>query len=578
MYKKCIFTLIVLCLAGSAYAVGLGAAATYSLDTSQVIRETSGFTSLDGTWSHDNGGDEWDGSAIGEGSPGGVSVIDGYLRIQETGDPRDHGFADPGSNRKITLAHDLGPEGASDTFLDDGATFFFRARLATDGPLDQLYPGGGAVTDFPAYGDGYLIHNEGKGNIIVRQESGGQMGFALTTVEENGVASGLMLSFLNGSEIGTDVDWDEGGTLNLIPLDPTVWHDYWITIQADNSGNGTHRIDVYVDGGSAHTFSVTSGLDQLYNGINYIALAVGSTGQSGAFDVAALQFAPGIIAHGPADGAAEVARDVVFSWVSSESASAYDVYLGTVFDDVNNADRTNPLGVLVAQGLQTNTYTHDELLEYGQTYYWRVDEIGAPPESEVIKGNIKSFTVLNYLTVVDDFEDYNDYPPDEIWNTWIDGYGDPTNGSSAGYPDPDFINGEHYVETLIVHSGNQSMPLLYNNSAGLSEVTRTLNADWTQGGVVTFTLFYRGDAANAVEPMYVALNGNNVVTNPEANAVLTTEWTKWDIPLQTFSDMGVNLANVGSMSIGLGNKANPVAGGSGVVYIDDIRLYLPEPL
>ena len=109
------------------------------------------------------------------------------------------------------------------------------------------------------------------------------MGFALTTVEENGVASGLMLSFLNGSEVGEEVDWDEGGTLNLIPLDPTVWHDYWVTVQADESGTGTHRIDVYVDGGPANTFLVTAGLDQLYAGINYVALAVTLVGWIGLF-------------------------------------------------------------------------------------------------------------------------------------------------------------------------------------------------------------------------------------------------------------------------------------------------------
>ena len=100
MCKKSILAVLIivigLCPAGSTYAVGLGEEATYSLDTSTIIRETSGFTSLDGTWSHDNGGDAWDGSAIGDGSPGGVSVIDGYLRIQDPGDPRDNGFPDPG--------------------------------------------------------------------------------------------------------------------------------------------------------------------------------------------------------------------------------------------------------------------------------------------------------------------------------------------------------------------------------------------------------------------------------------------------------------------------------------------------
>jgi hypothetical protein len=321
---------------------------------------------------------------------------------------------------------------------------------------------------------------------------------------------------------------------------------------------------------------VTAGDDSLFAGISYIALAVGSTGQSGAFDVAAFQFAPGVIAHGPAQGATEVARDAVFSWVASESASAYDVYLGTDFNDVNNADSTNPLNVLVSQGLQTNSYTHDELLEYGQTYYWRVDKIGAPPESEVTKGDVKSFTVLNYLIVVEDFEDYNDFEPYTVWNTWSDGYGVPGNGASAGYPDPDFIVGEHYVETLIVHSGNQSLPLVYDNSEMLSEVTRTLNADWTEGGVATLTLFYRGRADNAPELMFVAIDGV-VVNNDDVNAALIEEWTQWDIPLETLASQGVNLSNVGSISIGFGNKANPVVGGSGTVFVDDIRLYLPEP-
>jgi len=37
----------------------------------------------------------------------------------------------------------------------------------------------------------------------------------------------------------------------------------------------------------------------------------------------------------------------------------------------------------------------------------------------------------------------------------------------------------------------------------------------------------------------------------------------------------VNLANVTSITLGLGNRANPAAGGSGIMYFDDIRLYAP---
>jgi len=43
-----------------------------------------------------------------------------------------------------------------------------------------------------------------------------------------------------------------------------------------------------------------------------------------------------------------------------------------------------------------------------------------------------------------------------------------------------------------------------------------------------------------------------------------------NIDLQAF---GVNLANVNSITIGLGNSANPIAGGAGMLYFDDIRLY-----
>jgi hypothetical protein len=110
----------------------------------------------------------------------------------------------------------------------------------------------------------------------------------------------------------------------------------------------------------------------------------------------------------------------------------------------------------------------------------------------------------------------------------------------------------------------------------LSEVTRTLNADWTEGGVATLTLFYHGRADNAPEQMYVVVD-DVVVNNDDANAALVEEWTQWDIPLETLASQGVNLSNVGSMSIGFGNKANPVVGGEGHVFFDDIRLYLPEP-
>ena len=123
------------------------------------------------------------------------------------------------------------------------------------------------------------------------------------------------------------------------------------------------------------------------------------------------------------------------------------------------------------------------------------------------------------------------------------------------------------------------MPLYYDNSVGYSEATHTLTypRDWTEKGVNKLTIWFRGSSANAAETLYVALNGNAVVNHDNSNAAQINRWTEWTIDLQTFADQGVNLANVDTISLGLGNRANPLAGGSGTMYFDDIRLYPPPP-
>jgi hypothetical protein len=126
------------------------------------------------------------------------------------------------------------------------------------------------------------------------------------------------------------------------------------------------------------------------------------------------------------------------------------------------------------------------------------------------------------------------------------------------------------------HSGAQAMPLLYDNNLKFSEVTATLVSptDWTEQGVGNLSLWIRGDSSNNAERLYVAANGAEVYhENPDI--ALRTIWTEWVIPLQAFADQGVDLTNVNTLSIGLGDKNNVVAGGTGVMHIDDIRLYRP---
>ena len=132
-----------------------------------------------------------------------------------------------------------------------------------------------------------------------------------------------------------------------------------------------------------------------------------------------------------------------------------------------------------------------------------------------------------------------------------------------------------FTEQTIVHSGSQSMPFAYDNAAGKSEATLTLTdmRDWTVQGVNRLTIWYiRGSTGNDVEIMYVVLNGTAVVTNDNPNASAATNWSEWNIDLQAFADQGVNLANVNTITLGFGNRSNPVAGGAGLVIFDDIRL------
>jgi hypothetical protein len=266
------------------------------------------------------------------------------------------------------------------------------------------------------------------------------------------------------------------------------------------------------------------------------------------------------------------------SWSPGDNASGHDVYFGTDRDVVANADASDTTGIY--RGRQGDTvYTPPEGVEWGGgPYYWRIDEYNN--DATISKGNVWSFTVADYLTV-DDFEDYNDWEPSRIFETWIDGWGTTTNGSTVGYAEPDFPAGGHHVETNIVHGGSQSMPYFYDNNFKYSEATMTLvwPRDWTEEGVGVLSLWLYGDAANAAERMYVNLNGIATVYHDNPDAALIDTWTEWTIDLQEFAAQGVNLTNVNTISIGFGDKNNLQAGGSGMVLFDDIRLYrlAPEP-
>jgi len=97
----------------------------------------------------------------------------------------------------------------------------------------------------------------------------------------------------------------------------------------------------------------------------------------------------------PKDGAADVIRDATLTWVPGPLAKTHDVYVGTVFEDVNTASRANPLGVLVRPGPGCRLLRSGRLFAFGQTYYWRVDEVSASA-AEMFKSKVWTFTSETY--------------------------------------------------------------------------------------------------------------------------------------------------------------------------------------
>jgi concanavalin A-like lectin/glucanase superfamily protein/carbohydrate binding protein with CBM4/9 domain/F5/8 type C domain-containing protein len=99
----------------------------------------------------------------------------------------------------------------------------------------------------------------------------------------------------------------------------------------------------------------------------------------------------------PESGAVDVPQDVVLSWGAGELAVKHDVYFGSTYDDVNDATIANPLGTQVSSGQSGTTFDPEGLLEFGQTYYWRADEVNAAPDNTVFKGNVWSFTAEPFV-------------------------------------------------------------------------------------------------------------------------------------------------------------------------------------
>jgi len=235
-------------------------------------------------------------------------------------------------------------------------------------------------------------------------------------------------------------------------------------------------------------------------------------------------------------------------------------------------------GTTLVDTVSTNGYAPTGL-ELERNYYWKIVEVNGAEAISARAGDVWMFRTEEYA-VIDDFESYDD-EENRIHDTWLDGWVNQT-GSTVGYLEAPI------AETLIVHSGAQSMPLHYDNSAApfYSEAEFHMGGmDLEANGADRLRLSVSGLApgfleatdgtqpvGNTPESIYVALEDSTskvaVVTHPDTSLSARSGWTEWLIPYSDLAD--INLNSVRTMYIGIGDRNNPTAGGTGAIFVDDV--------
>ncbi len=281
-----------------------------------------------------------------------------------------------------------------DCNLRNGGRLEVQGRSATDGPSLVIprrfrIAENGAIVEAAAETSQLRINGTGWVQMDP-QLSGGGVGFYI----------GQTIASLPVGPRG-EIVIENKGRLELMTADPQLYIDFGSTDPARNQIIIRDEGELWLSGDMA-TIGRVGDADTTTSLQDLIAMRLIAT--SNASDT--LTFSgtnPTIVKLAarrvgdpkPSDGAVNVDRHVVLSWFAGTMTNKYDVYVGTNAADVNNATRANPLGVLKSQG-QTQAYYPTDgtwTLQYGQTYYWRVDEVDVPPNQEILKGKVWSFTV-----------------------------------------------------------------------------------------------------------------------------------------------------------------------------------------
>jgi len=241
--------------------------------------------------------------------------------------------------------------------------------------------------------------------------------------------------------------------------------------------------------------------------------------------------------------------------------------VGTIVAQVLSVDNTDPwakAGVMFRDTLEPGSKFAAVYItpDNGCRFQARVDtDVAATSDTSVVTSEQTAITAPYWIKLERDFAgNFRGYYSSN-GSTWQPMSWNPQNIS---------MSSNVYIGLAVTsHNAAATCEVKFSNVT----ITGTVGALWANQDV--------GIASNDAEPLYVAVSNSAgtpaVVVYDDPAAATTDVWTEWVIPLQTFADQGVNLADVDRIAIGLGTQGNMTTpGGSGKMFFDDIRLNRPE--
>ena len=246
---------------------------------------------------------------------------------------------------------------------------------------------------------------------------------------------------------------------------------------------------------------------------------------------------------------ADVRRDVTLSWTPGDGAITHTVYL-SLSADIPESPSFSP----VYSGTDAE-YTFTVPVDGGETYYWRVDEYNG---SETTIGDVWSFTAAGID--IDNFDYADTAALQAVWSS----------NSNASIE-----QAEYTTQIEFTYDCNSIAPYY-------AEITRACPiTDFTAFDLKAMDVTFLGTGLNSQEPIFVTLSdGIYSVTVVSVEPLTSQEpkWQTWHIDFNEFVQVNgdLDLTNIQTISLGVGNKTNPQLSGTGTVVFDDIVLFEPR--